>query len=459
MLSILGGLLLLGAAASATDAPVEPPSLVRFQLKGANGAPISAVKAETRTEWEWKEWPAQFRKPNDPEYLPVLRTWVLLPKGIHFNPSPPLKAADDPFEFPGDSFFMTGTTLNQHGTAQIQAKAERIVDISWESRALPQPPQFTVHKSCEEMDLVLESRDFQSTASAAVEFIGIYCEPESEQLNVYFLHSPHLQVAHVGKPSDSSRNWVKYQFKTPEKGWGSVPSLGTFPVVDERGGRRGEISLVFKKGGKPRKKIGGFIGLSFSYVTYQETNLGIDASQITTTFKAGIAYTFRPAPISVGLSSYVNLIPLTSSPDSVDAARFWGVNARLTYQLPIRAHSVQFYTSLGMYLWGMSVPGDAYGLSSLVGMQIFLEMKFIQGREQLASVYLKYAPISHTETGFIGFKNTELAAGGSFRVTKSGASFPLAATLDFSHLSIKEAAGISYPISSTSISLGAITFF
>jgi hypothetical protein len=208
---------------------------------------------------------------------------------------------------------------------------------------------------------------------------------------------------------------------------------------------------------RPPKRIAFNVGVGMSYVGYNETPTNIKIGQAALTAKGGLSYALIPNRWYIDASTYFNVVPvgLNIQPAGTKTARFWGFNLRVGYQVPKHLGPASFRLLGGVFAWGMLTAGNAYGLSSLIGPQIFLETTFhLANDDPRLRTYLKYAPIGQSLSDIIGFSKSEIAAGLSYRLSKKTAKNPISLTADASRVSVKKIQNALNTFSLTSGSLG-----
>jgi len=190
-----------------------------------------------------------------------------------------------------------------------------------------------------------------------------------------------------------------------------------------------------------QKKIGkrwNFdIGAAISYLDYHEDfrNLDFDVTELGLTVKAGVNYIMNKN-FEIGGNTFVTAYPVglnltqsttstttgavTTSEGAISEARWFGINGRLGYRLPIKSSKASFHLMTGWYVWGMFVPATSptatYGVQYLGGPQFFLTGRFQTKKKRAYAAYLKFATIQ--DQGFLSAVNRELAIGGAYQLSK-----------------------------------------
>jgi hypothetical protein len=187
------------------------------------------------------------------------------------------------------------------------------------------------------------------------------------------------------------------------------------------------------------------VGLGVSYLDYRQAD-NIDLAEIGLTGKFNAVYILKPNEWELGANVFGTLLPYELSPGGRASARFYGINGRLGYRLPVNIPSTNLWVMAGWYMWGMLVGSDPvvpYGVASLGGPQLFMTARMTPAGKQARWVYLKFASVQNTE--ILSFTSRELAAGGGIELSTPGAGHPWSLTLDI--------ADASFVVQSTSISL------
>lgn len=177
------------------------------------------------------------------------------------------------------------------------------------------------------------------------------------------------------------------------------------------------------------------VGVGMTQSSYREGSLGT-ITQMATYIKGGVVYNLQPKKWNLGLSGYYNFLPLSHSPSTVEAAKYYGINARLGYRLDHKILGFDPIVSLGWYYWGMLTSGVPYGIQSMFGPQFFFSGKRELENKKYFSLYIKYAPIIE-KIGLPNPLNNELALGAAYTLFNSWKYGPLNLNLDFSHMNVK----------------------
>jgi hypothetical protein len=209
----------------------------------------------------------------------------------------------------------------------------------------------------------------------------------------------------------------------------------------------------------PIKRHAFLPSLGFTYISYSEApEVGSPAqiNEIMATFKLSYQYNLAPPRWNAGITTFVNLIPLsTSSTGFLDepSAQFFGLNFRVGYVVPQIPEPWRLSIMVGTYY--VTMFGSDIGFVNLMGPQLFPVLRRTLSSGDTVTCYLKLSPVGE---GFAieGLTNREMAFGGAWNhVLKNGRTF--SAMLDFANLALylPNGDGIPTAVSSTSFSLSA----
>jgi hypothetical protein len=153
------------------------------------------------------------------------------------------------------------------------------------------------------------------------------------------------------------------------------------------------------------------LGVAGSEQNYNELSSSTHLVETSLLGLASETYSLSPNWIA-NVSGELTLIPLSNSLTDVPSARFFNVDAKLGYKLPLSP----LWLEMGWYAWGMLVPSGNYGVAYLGGPELFLFSTFDWIRLHPLWIYAKYASI---ETGLTVFSSTnrELSVGVLFALT------------------------------------------
>ena len=189
------------------------------------------------------------------------------------------------------------------------------------------------------------------------------------------------------------------------------------------------------KGSRPPRRWLMSAALGLSYENYSEPG-NIQMTEFALTPKFNIVYLLKPNEWELGANTFVNALPFDNSPSNRAEARWWGINGRVGYRLPINSiPSTNVWLMTGWYAWGMYVnadQADTYGIAYLGGPQIFLTARITPAGKKASWVYLKYASIQD-HLAIFSLTNRELAIGAGMEISERGAKHPVSLTLDYAN--------------------------
>ncbi|MCC7442497.1 MAG: hypothetical protein IT285_12745 [Bdellovibrionales bacterium] len=467
------------AAAPNAEPRVAPPPSVEFTLIDAKGG-LAPAGWKSAGGWVWRDAkkpdeaePAEkkasgkksggdtiVRRAPSPTRRVALRVWALLPKDTKI-----VSVKSDDVEFdasPGDApelgegqvvAFETGS-LQAQADLMIQSAGQAAVPVGMSVRLKQGTGAVLIDESCSGSGVELL---LTRTPGAEPDFpyAGVSCQEGDAALAV-FVHTPaghSIDSPALGKSIGGGSGWSGFRIGKPKTGWDPAkPRLGSFKL----GGGSGKStspSFVVQKSGDGGKRFAWYGNLGFTYLAYTESPGGVEVSELFLTMKVGADYWLVPRRWNVGGNLFVNMIPITKSPDSVETVRFYGLNGRVTYQIPLKGPKWTLGVAVGKYVWGMIVQDSAYGIKLLSGWQMFVQGGMNDSGGRRAFAYIKISPISESALG-INFSNLEFAFGGGYRLSAPGTPRPLTLTLDVSTLSINEVANASNTASLFTTSLG-----
>ncbi len=196
------------------------------------------------------------------------------------------------------------------------------------------------------------------------------------------------------------------------------------------------------------------LALSFSTTSTSLRQTGINpVSASLLTAKLDYRRQFQKSRWSLGLNTFLTLLPVSSNLPAGASLRFLGVNGRLGYRLTDAASPWSVETAFGLYYQTTLVSGSSFGYQHLTGPQLLLRVARIfrtaGAAPSLLGGYAKYAMMSE------GFRlarmtNHEMAAGLSW--AGKIAQLPLSFSLDYATLEFGD--GVD-TISVRSFSVGA----
>ena len=208
---------------------------------------------------------------------------------------------------------------------------------------------------------------------------------------------------------------------------------------------REKVVLVFpgwqkfvEQGGERKPYLFG-AGASLTYLNYQEQGQGYSAAvtEMGLTVKGNASYQLISNQVELGANAFLTAVPimLSNSPSGLSSARWYGINGRVGFRLPIESATSSYWLMTGWYFWGMLVSNTSlattYGVASLGGPQVFLSGRYVLSNGHPAYVYLKYASITDiANTGIFSFSNVEYAGGAGYTVSQPGSSRSWVASID-----------------------------
>ena len=410
-----------------------------------------------RIESQWI-WRTQKLKSKDVERVferPVRRTWVAIPsqfkltratsasmKEVDVLSDPPFQSGDSSLVAfdaisPLASIEFTGRTQGKPGTKPgveiytliIESKVKR-------SRAF-------VHKDCVDAGLEMS----QTISKQPFFFTGVSCDVQSDKIGFYVTVSSEAKLKRttLSKPVDEGEGWLHYLLARPKENWIDTVVLGSYQVVDESAQQSFAEYRVRFIPMASMKRLSFSVGAGVSYINYKETAQSLILKETGLTGKISGTYILVPRVLDLALSSYITLLPLSHTPSSVDAARFYGLNGRIGYRLPIGIGAMDWSFLVGWYLWGMlvkevpvvvkgkTVMRGQYGVQ-LNGPQIFVSMRSYQRNHRSWGGYLKYAPLSNGDSSYVSMTNREFSLGVFYQLNAAQAQSVWMATLDLAQV-------------------------
>lgn len=203
--------------------------------------------------------------------------------------------------------------------------------------------------------------------------------------------------------------------------------------------------------GGPPKAYFLTAGLGPTFTTYHEDPFNLNVMQFGLTGKVTGGYRIIPNKLDIAANTFGTLVSAATIPSTTPFARFYGINARIGYVLPVKWWGADWTLLAGWYFWGMLVGDNSYGIASLNGPQLFFSMRLARPGRRTLSGYLKYAPLSDGAPTF-NLSTFELATGASFQLSRPGKPRPIALTCDVSYTVARdESAGNSLSLLSASL--------
>lgn len=405
------------------------------------------------SQWVWRSQKVKSAKSGDIERVfdrPVRRTWIAIPsqfklsrassssmKEVERLSDPPFSAensrviafdANSPLasiEFTGRSF---GKKDLEIYTLIIEAKVKQ-------SRAF-------IHNDCVDIGIEL----LQTHQREPFFFTGVSCEVQSDRIDFFVTVSSEAKLKRttLSKPIDEGEGWFYYQLVRPKENWVDTVVLGSFQVVSGESQKSlGEYGMRFIPQAS-MKRLSFSLGVAASLINYKESASRLTLQETGLTGKISGTYILIPSLLDVAMSSYITLLPLSHSPSSVDAARFYGVNGRLGYRLPVGIGAMDLSFLVGWYFWGMivkevpvtirgqTVMRGQYGIQ-LNGPQLFINLRSNQRNHRMYGGYIKYAPLSNGSS-YVNVTNREIALGALYQLNSPRAAQVWLITLDLAQV-------------------------
>ena len=456
-------------AAAETESLKVPKMQTQYRWISPTGKPIR-LKWKTQSQWEWKE----FKKGKRTFQKPVFRTYVEIPQKLEFKAGKgdgvdfSSEIEETPFEsLNGNPIAIdSDRTTSTSNLRLVQLKKQggqlrkKLIEIGLLVSDRTTEPVLLLHDSCLKLGIKLVPP--KKARARGYSFLAAYCEEaKNDQIDVHFYTQPQarLMAQISAKHKKLKPGWDVYRVKKPSKEKERPDEENAQsklkkeqakkrkePELIEEGTLLGKLKVSQSRGkayyylvyDPPSfKRFNGFAGLGGTYMSYSES-IGTEAVSLSTvslTLKAGANY-FLTEKLDFGLSFYANVLNLTSSvtPSQYPAAQFMGVNGRVGVTL-VDIPGWTLRPMFGWYYWKMFVSDKSYGISALIGPQLYLFNLFDahDGRKWWA--YLKYAPITDSFSNF-NFGSREIAVGVGYPIGSKGGDLNWALTLDFSQLSI-----------------------
>ncbi|MGK5090149.1 hypothetical protein WDW86_21580 [Bdellovibrionota bacterium FG-2] len=408
----------------------------------------SALAWKKKTLWAW----GNSTDPQPIKHL-LLRTWIFLPpghslKGIEasfmrraLDPGTPpvLETNEVPvaldMDAPGDTAKLRVTDPSGR---------ESVVQLSVE--LIKSTAVAVTHPSCRESGLGLSAKRGRGN----VAFSSAVCVDRGNAVDLYFFYSRDgvLKKTGISGLRNTLPGMIEIRLAKPKQVWSGPRWIGGFQIAEKQSDTPAEY-LVYFAPKFARTASGVTPEIAFTRLTYTEDPGNIRLTETALTGKLSGELNLIPSVLDVDAAVFMTLLPISLSSTDFDPARFYGLNARLGYHLPLGMGATEWRFLLGAYFWGMSVPGDAYGIQSLWGPQMFISTRHQQVGSRNWSFYVKYVPIS---SGF-SLANRELAGGLTYQFNSPEARTAWSLVLDVSDFRFK-AADDSAQVGLFSTSLG-----
>ncbi|HTL11423.1 MAG TPA: hypothetical protein VL588_02980 [Bdellovibrionota bacterium] len=406
------------------------------------------------TRWEWVDSIQKL-----PVKVPVLRSWVQLPKGYEFaqfqssNMVSVPDATGSPFGSGGEVITLDTQAIVAKGTLLVRDPTHKIKEYG----ILMQPdfiePTIMTHDSC--LDFWVEIQKKQGKARYL--YNAISCDiTENNELDIYIFYSPDAKIdgTHFRGNIETGPGWIRYRGPLPRVDKKIV--MGYVRVTDLYGSgeKSATVQRVIFNGAEAGKRLRFNFGVSPTLMAYHEAPLDISVNDIALTAKVTATYTLVPERFDFSASAYGTAVTLSHSttPKGLAAPRFLGINMRMGYQFSGQWLGGKWQALLGWYIWTMTVPDKQYGISLLAGPQVFIVTRTNHRRERNYFAYFKYAPIVDNPKN-LSLSNAEVAVGAGYQITRPGGHNPLFGTLDFSSAHFEASPDVNV-MDLTTISLG-----
>ncbi|MBI2604457.1 MAG: hypothetical protein HYW49_00090 [Deltaproteobacteria bacterium] len=275
-------------------------------------------------------------------------------------------------------------------------------------------------------------------------YLGVSCIENADSIDLYFFRSedskwnPNMDIA----KSDPENKATEFKFRIliPKEEVIYSKAILAGGTADEAGGLTEYAILYTPKIPPQRFYASAGVGPTV-YKTYRESATGVNLTQYSMTGKVSAGYRLIPKVLDVAFNMFGNLFTLSHSPTAfpdgseLPPARFYGINGRIGYRLPIDLGATEFLFLTGWYFWGMTVtapsPASTYGVKQLNGPQLF----FMVSRTAKGQIgywgHTKLALISD-RVRLNDIRNREIAIGGGVQLSAKQKN-PFALTLDIAH--------------------------
>jgi len=172
------------------------------------------------------------------------------------------------------------------------------------------------------------------------------------------------------------------------------------------------------------------LGLGYTHVTLTETGLGTFSEGAITpkiSYRLGLSQSW-----DFVANTFFTAFPIATQP-SGEGMRFYGINARAEYKIPIVQYPWAIGIAVGGYFATMSTSGSQFGYRNLFGPQVFPTLRRNFGPNNSLSIYAKYSPVQ--QSSLFDFSSHEVATGiGYTRILPN--VHPLSLVLDYSRISV-----------------------
>lgn len=418
---------------------------------------IIPINWRTRQSWGW----ARVYK-NLPVKSPSLRTWIEIPKGIEIvditskNAVVRQRLKRNPFSNSKGTVIALDSNWPMTSLKINYKRNRKSYSANMFVRTRYPKTKFWTHPKCKKERILLR----RNRSEGKNLYVAINCLPAPEGLRLFVISSPDSVWGSrmIGKEQKNRGKFWK-EFLIPKVSKKDKRSKRTLGRISSKIKSEKKISsfTVVEYFHTKTKRFFWSAGLGVSYLKYTEQPFDINVTEMGLTGKLNVSYVLKPGKWDIGGNTFGTILPLTHSisPASISGVtlnpvRFYGINARVGYQLSSDNPSVVWKVLLGGYFWGMNVPGKAYGIKTLFGPQVFLTGAFIKKNGTSHYLYTKFAPIS--ETLAVNLSNREVALGGGYQIGALNGRKPIHLTLDLAYLTVGEStAGNTLTLASASL--------
>lgn len=434
--------------ANAADPSRDEPRIADARWVDIRGEVVEGWPSDF--EWAWREFETA------PLSRPVFRTWLRPPSGLNFKLKKKEKLlimadrGDSPFEEGG----LAIDGIDRGGLEFTVEEGGKRRELALIALVNPSANLLSTSPPCAEEGLHLkENRGF---GEVMFNRLGIHCEFDGTALRVWVFPpegaaSGLIAARGFKTDAESRRTGIREYHLTPDDGNWKAGSVVAYVDLTDANGKKARVSMLYSPN-DDEKPWGFDVGTGVTYLSYSETALGIELSEIAHTVKLGAHYRINKN-FNIHGNAYVNTLPgILSATGTETAARILGLNSRLAYRLPIQSR-LRFQANLGVFFWKMIVDSDRYGLSIFGGPQLLISADIpLAGRWHGA--YVKFASVGDSADSILGFSNFESAFGAWYDPAWNAFGKRLVLTLDVALTFIGEVEGSPYTIRSTAITPG-----
>lgn len=390
------------------------------------------------------DWPVRHRwvfakySKKEPAPSPILRTWVQIPPQYTYQSakaSSAVRVIPNPKGHPlgGGGKVIAIDTRSPVSTVTLQVtnQDERIEEFGLLLQVRTNQTPLLVHESCADYGIQVTA----NTTSATFMYAGASCvRRDATHLGLLIAYSNDAAFNQTSfeRARGEGNNWAYFDLVIPDEVKEPPLMLGSYQIREKAGVDSNQYRVSYEPP-KPKSRFMLMPGFAFSYLTYKETPLNVQLTELALTLKLTLSFPLISDFIDAGGNVFGNAIalPMSRTPSNLTAARFFGVNARIGLKLPIKFSYMTFRLLTGWYYWGMKVSDGSYGLKSLYGPQIFLMASGHKPNTRPYWCYFKFSPIGSSFSS-INLANRELALGLGYQLSSPFAKRPWALTVDLS---------------------------